>query len=51
MKHPKHDKIVKDFEKQKSDHLSKLATKMLKDNDKMQKLKKKKIKKDIFKLF
>ena len=36
MKHKKHDKIVRDYEKQKSEHLDKLATKMLKNDEKMQ---------------
>ena len=33
MKSKKHNKITKDFDKQKSKHLEKLATKMLKDDD------------------
>ena len=34
-KHKKHDKIVKDYNRQKSEHLDKLATKMLKNDEKM----------------
>ncbi len=38
----KHDKIVKDFDKTKHNHLEKLATKMLKKDEFYQKLKDKK---------
>jgi hypothetical protein len=51
MKHKKHDKIVRDYEKQKSEHLDKLATKMLKNDEKMQKLRDKKINKNLLDLF
>lgn len=51
MKNPKHDKIVKDYQNQKAEHLDKLATKMLKNDEKMQKLKTKKINKNILNLF
>lgn len=51
MKNKKHDKLVKDYDKQKSEHLDKLASKMLKNDEKMQKLKEKPINKNIFKLF
>ena len=51
MKHKKHDKIVRDYEKQKSEHLGKLATKMLKNDEKMQKLRDKKINKNLLDLF
>lgn len=51
MKNKKHDKLVKDYDKQKSEHLDKLASKMLKNDEKMQKLKEKSINKNIFKLF
>lgn len=51
MKHKKHNKIVKDYDKQKSKHLEKLATKSLKNDKLNQKLKNKPINKDIFKLF
>ncbi len=37
-KHKKHNKLVKDYDKQKSEHLDKLASKMLKNDEKMQKL-------------
>ena len=42
MKHKKHDKIVNDYQKTKSKHLEKLATEMLKNQDKVDKLKNKK---------
>lgn len=51
MKHKKHDKIVRDYKKQKSEHLDKLATKMLKNDEKMQKLRDKKINKNLLDLF
>jgi len=51
MKHKKHDKIVRDYEKQKSEHLDKLATKMLKNDEKMQKLRDKKINRNLLDLF
>jgi len=41
MKHKKHDKIVKDFDSQKSKQLEKLATKLLDQDEKNQKLKNK----------
>lgn len=47
----KHQKLVDNYEKQKSKQLEKLATKSLKDNELNQKLKNKPINKDIFKLF
>ena len=50
-KHPKHDKLVKNYEKQKSEHLDKLATKMLKNDEKAQKLKEKQISTNFLKLF
>ena len=46
IKHSKHNKIVKDYDKQKENHLEKLATKMLKNDEKIQKLKSKQIKGD-----
>lgn len=51
MKHKNHDKLVKDYDKQKSEHLDRLATKMLKNDEKMQKLKDKKININFLKLF
>ena len=42
MKHKKHDKIVDDYQKTKSKHLEKLSTEMLKNQDKIDKLKNKK---------
>jgi len=50
-KNKKHDKIVNDFDNQKQKHLEKLATKMLEDQEKINKLKDKEIKTDFFKLF
>ena len=50
-KHKKHDQIVKDYDRQKSEHLDKLATKMLKNDEKMQKLREKKINPNLFNLF
>lgn len=38
----KHDKIVKDYESQKSKHLEKLADKMLENEDTLRKLRDKK---------
>jgi hypothetical protein len=51
MKHKSHDKIVKDYEIQKSNHLNRLATKMLKNDEISQKLKDKKINKKFLNLF
>ncbi len=51
MKNKNHDKIVKDYEKQKSKHLEKLATKMIKNADKTDKLKEKQINPNIINLF
>ena len=50
-KNKKHDKLVKDYNKQKSEHLDKLATKMLKNDERAQKLKEKKINNNFLKLF
>ena len=46
IKKSKHDKIVKDYDKQKEKHLERLATKMLKGENRNQKLKSKHIKGD-----
>tara|TARA_R110000803_G_C11910019_1_gene313127 strand:+ start:393 stop:566 length:174 start_codon:yes stop_codon:yes gene_type:complete len=46
IKKSKHDKIVKDYDKQKEKHLERLATKMLKGEERNQKLKSKHIKGD-----
>ena len=51
MKKKKHNKIVKDYEKQKSKHLEKLASKTLDNDEKFSKLKDKKIKGDFLKTF
>ena len=51
MKNKKHNKIVKEFDKQKSKHLEKLATKMLKDDDRNEKLKTKEINPKFLNLF
>ena len=41
IKRKKHDSIVDDYDKQKSRHLEKLADKMLEDQDRLDKLRKK----------
>jgi hypothetical protein len=46
MKNKKHNKIVKDYNKQKSKHLDRLATKILKNDEKATQLKSKTIKGD-----
>lgn len=51
MKHKNHNKIVKDYDKQKQKHLERLASKMLKDEDKNNKLKSKPIKGDFLNNF
>jgi|TARA_B100002019_G_C20870063_1_gene403551 hypothetical protein len=51
IKNKKHDQIINDYDKIKSKHLEKLATKMLKDEDKNNKLKSKNIKGDFLKNF
>ena len=51
MKNRKHSKIVNDFDKQKSRYLEKLATKMLKDDEKNEKLKSKNINPTFLNLF
>ena len=50
-KHRKHDKIVNDYENQKNKHLEKLATKALDEQEKLSKLREKKIDKDFLDLF
>lgn len=39
MKHKKHDRIVKDYGRQKMKEMDRLATKLLKNDEKNQKLK------------
>ena len=51
IKRSKHDKIVKDYEAQKQKHLERLATKMLKDDEKNEKLKSKNINPNFLNLF
>jgi hypothetical protein len=51
MKNKKHSKIVKNYDKQKSVHLEKLASRMLKNDEKMNKLKDKNINPDYLNLF
>ena len=51
IKNKKHDKIITDYDKIKSKHLDKLASKMLKDDEKNQKLKEKNINPDFLDLF
>ena len=47
----KHDNIVNDYDKQKSKHLEKLATKMLKQKEKEDQLRNKPINRDFLDLF
>ena len=51
IKRNKHDKIVNDYDKQKEKHLERLANKMLKDEDKKDKLRSKTIKGDFLNKF
>ena len=51
MKKKKHSKIIKDYDKQKAQHLENLASKMLKEDDKLQQLKGKKINPKFLNLF
>lgn len=51
MKNKNHDKVLKDYNKAKSDHLEKLATKMLKRDEEMTKLKSKEIDPGFLNLF
>ena len=51
MKNKEHHKIIKDYEKQKSRHLEKLADRILKDDEKLQRLKEKNINPDFLNLF
>lgn len=50
-KSKKHKKLVADYDKQKARHLEKLATKTLKDDEKLQKLKGKNIDPGFLNLF
>ena len=47
----KHNRLVKDYDKQKSKHLEKLTTKMLDNDEKLNKLKSKQIKGNFLKNF
>jgi len=47
----KHDDLVNDYDKQKSKHLEKLATKMLKQKEKEDQLRNKPINRDFLDLF
>jgi hypothetical protein len=47
----KHDDLVNDYDKQKSKHLEKLATKILKQKEKEDQLRNKPINKDFLDLF
>lgn len=51
IKRSKHDKLVKDYDKQKEKHLERLANKMLKDDEKNNRLKNKNIKGDFLDKF
>lgn len=50
-KHYRHDKLVNDYDKQKSKHLDSLGTKILKNQDKVDKLKSKTINTTFLNLF
>ena len=43
MKNKKHNKLIKDYDKQKAKHLERLADKILKEDEKLQQLKGKEI--------
>tara|TARA_R110002167_G_C12394213_1_gene626234 strand:- start:447 stop:602 length:156 start_codon:yes stop_codon:yes gene_type:complete len=51
MKTKRHSKLVKDYDKQKERHLENLASKMLNDDEKLQKLKGKSIDPKFLNLF
>ena len=51
MKNKKHNKLVKDYDKQKERHLERLASKMLKDDEKLQQLKGKNVDPKFLNLF
>ena len=51
MKKKKHNKLIKDYDKQKEKHLEKLALKMLENDEKVNKLKGKNINTDFLNLF
>jgi len=51
LKNKKQDKIVNDYQKIKSKHLDNLATNMLENQEKLDKLREKKSKGDFLKLF
>jgi hypothetical protein len=51
MKSKKHNKITRDYDKQKEKHLEKLATKILDNDEKLSKLKGKSINTDFLNLF
>jgi hypothetical protein len=51
MKKKKHNKIVRDYDKQKEKHLEKLASKMLGNDEKLSKLKGKNINTNFLDLF
>jgi hypothetical protein len=50
-KSKKHEELLRDYEAQKARHLEKLASQILKNDEKMQKLKEKKINKNFLKHF
>jgi hypothetical protein len=51
MKNKNHNKVLKDYDKAKSEHLEKLATKMLKRDEEMSKFKSKEIDPGFLNLF
>lgn len=50
-KNKNHDKVIREYKKKKSDHLEKIATKMLKHDERMQKLRDKNIDPNLLNLF
>jgi hypothetical protein len=51
MKSKKHNRLIKDYEKQKAKHLERLADRVLKEDEKLQQLKGKEIDPGFLKLF
>lgn len=51
MENKKHKRVTRDYDKQKEKHLEKLATKLLDNDEKLQKLKTKNINPDFLNLF
>jgi hypothetical protein len=51
MKNKKHDKIIQDYDSIKSKHIEKLTDKILKNDEKLNKLKEKPVNKNFLDLF